>query len=117
MSDYFEDDRGWIKDLAVGDDWAVTRIFTKAGAKRGNHYHKETKQTVHVISGRMLIREASGDSYSEYTLGPGDLKVELPNKPHAWQALEDTDVLVVTHGPRSGENYESDTFRLKEPLL
>jgi hypothetical protein len=45
-----------------------------------------------------------------------DVKHE-PGVPHAWKALEDTDCLVFTRGPRSGEDYESDTYRLEEPLL
>jgi hypothetical protein len=40
-----------------------------------------------------------------------------PGMPHAWKALEDTVCLVFTKGPRSGEGYESDTYRLDDPLL
>ena len=40
-----------------------------------------------------------------------------PGDPHAWKALEDSECLVFTRGPRSGENYEEDTYRLDTPLL
>jgi hypothetical protein len=40
-----------------------------------------------------------------------------PVEHHAVLALEDTDMLVFTRGPRSGENFESDTYRLSEPLI
>ena len=36
---------------------------------------------------------------------------------HAFQAIEDTTFLVLTRGPRGGENYETDTFRLDIPLI
>ena len=36
---------------------------------------------------------------------------------HAMIALEDTEMLVLTMGPRSGNDYESDTYRLDEPLI
>ena len=35
---------------------------------------------------------------------------------HAMQALEDTEMLVFTKGPRGGKEYESDTFRLENPI-
>jgi hypothetical protein len=36
---------------------------------------------------------------------------------HAIEALEDTTMVVMTRGPRGGREYESDTFRLAEPLI
>jgi hypothetical protein len=43
--------------------------------------------------------------------------LESKGGPHAWKALEDTVCLVFTKGPRSGDQYESDTERLEKPLL
>jgi hypothetical protein len=37
-----------------------------------------------------------------------------PNERHAWIAIEDSLVVVMTRGPRGGKEYESDTFRLAE---
>lgn len=109
----FSDERGVIQDLLMEQVDAVTRIFTIAGAVRGNHYHRETVQWTYVLTGRLLV--ASGEDRA--TLAPGDLAVDLPGVPHAWKALEDTDVLVFTRGPRSGTDYERDTFRLETPLI
>lgn len=50
----FEDERGIIEDLKVGKDWSVTYISFKKGAVRGNHYHKETKQTDYILSGSFI---------------------------------------------------------------
>jgi quercetin dioxygenase-like cupin family protein len=112
MSDRFEDDRGIIQDL-LGPIDSVTRIFTKKGAVRGNHIHERTEQWTFVVDGRLLsVRGAI-----EKEIGPGRLLHEPAGIPHAWKALEDTDCLVFTRGPRSGENYESDTQRLVLPLL
>jgi hypothetical protein len=52
-----------------------------------------------------------------FNAGAGTLVHHRPGDPHAWRALEDTDCLVFTRGPRSGENYEQDTYRLRNPLL
>jgi|SRR6185312_11715205 len=117
MADSFRDDRGLIEDLLITPLDGVTRIFTKAGAVRGNHVHAQTTQWTYVVSGRLLV--VTGDS--EYTkrgeYGPGQMACEEPGHPHAWKALEDTVVLVFTKGPRTGEGYENDTRRLKKPLL
>jgi hypothetical protein len=40
----------------------------------------------------------------------------MPQEGHAFEALEDTTFLVLTRGPRGGENYEDDTFRLETSL-
>jgi hypothetical protein len=33
------------------------------------------------------------------------------------EAIEPTTMVVMTRGPRGGREYESDTFRLDEPLI
>lgn len=116
--DRFEDARGVIQDiLADGPLDAVTRIFTRAGAVRGNHYHAETIQWCYVLSGKLLVATRPPAGIAHHVYGPGELACEEPGVAHAWKALEDTDVLVFTRGPRSGENYESDVTRLEVPLL
>jgi hypothetical protein len=47
---------------------------------------------------------------------PGDLlKTEALEK-HSLKTLEDSIFYVFTKGPRGGENYENDTYRLDKPL-
>jgi quercetin dioxygenase-like cupin family protein len=115
MSDRYEDHRGVIQDWFGPDEPidSVTHITTVKGAIRGNHVHEFTKQWTLVLKGRLLM--ASGRTQTE--MAPLELIMHDPGDPHAWKALEDTDCLVFTRGPRSGENYESDTKRLDEPLL
>jgi quercetin dioxygenase-like cupin family protein len=112
LSEGFYDARGVIQDLIEGPVDAVTLIHTAAGAVRGNHVHKRTTQWTYVLTGRLLMSNGHED-----VVKPGQMVVHHPNEPHAWKALEHTDCLVFTKGPRAGENYESDTYRLNEPLL
>jgi len=112
-----EDERGVIQDLLLGPIGCVTEITTKAGAVRGNHVHDRTSQWVYIVSGLLLgVTEAAGVR-QEHVYGPGDMAEDPPAIPHAWKALGDTTVLVFTKGPRSGEDYETDTRRLAVPLL
>lgn len=111
-----EDDRGVIQDLLAEVLTSVTEIFTRKGAVRGNHVHYLTAQWTYVVSGRLLAVKRTWDGVSpcldQVVAGPGDLVFEPAGIAHAWQALEDTTVLVFTRGPRSGKNYESDVERL-----
>lgn len=112
MASKFEDERGVIEDL-IGPVDAVTRIFTKKGAVRGNHVHFETTQWTYIVYGVMKIvtRDKDGHQLTR-ACKRGEIACEEPGVAHAWEALEDTLVLVFTRGPRSGEDYESDTFRM-----
>lgn len=116
MADRFEDVRGVIQDI-FGPLDAVTRITTKAGCVRGNHVHAQTIQWTMILSGRMLIATSGGGHTTSREYGPGEIACERPGIPHAWKAVEDTEVLVFTRGPRSGDAYETDTRRLETPLL
>ena len=119
-SDRHEDERGVIQDL-LGPVDAVTEIFTRQGAVRGNHVHEQTTQWTYVVSGSLVVahRKPGDDLPVQWTAKPGELVVDDPGVAHAWRALEDTVVLVFTRGPRSGANYEDDTRRLapEERLL
>ena len=115
----FADSRGEITDiLAQNVVHYVTMIKSKKGAVRANHYHKETFQWVYMLEGHMrVVARMPGDEPSEVVLGPGDLIVNVPLEHHAFESLDDSSMLVLTQGPRGGENYENDTFRLDVPLI
>lgn len=115
MSDRHEDDRGVIQDLLTEQIDSVTEIYTNKGAVRGNHAHGETVQWTYIVEGelRIVTRKPGGVPETCYGV-TGDLFKEEPGVEHAWQAVQDTYVLVFTRGPRSGANYEDDVQRLPE---
>lgn len=114
-----EDDRGRIVDLVAGEPFdAVTYITHKKGAVRGDHYHRETLQIIYLIGGRLrIVSQMPGAEVRTEDAGPGDLIRTPPVERHAVIALEDSEYIVVTRGPRAGAHYESDTFRLSESLV
>jgi len=114
----FEDDRGAIKDLLVHEPIdSITVITSKKGVARGNHYHKDTAQWVYVQSGRLkALTQNEGEDVVITILETGDVQKAEPLERHALIALEDTEFFVFTKGPRGGESYEDDTYRLREPL-
>ncbi len=117
MAERFEDGRGVIIDLLYGPIDAVTYINTRKGAVRGNHIHHHTIQWAYVLTGRLMVVTQTAAGRQQHVYGLGEMACEPAGVAHAWKALEDTEVLVFTRGPRSGEAYETDTERLAEPLL
>jgi len=114
----FTDDRGDIKDLLVHEPIdSITVITSKKGVTRGNHYHKDTSQWVYVQSGRLkALTQNEGEDVVATILEAGDVQKAEPMERHALVALEDTEFFVFTKGPRGGESYEDDTYRLSDPL-
>ena len=112
------DNRGYIKDLVENENInAVTIITLTKGAIRGNHYHKETFQWNYIMSGKMkLVTCLPGKGTQEVIMEKGDFAVTEPHEQHALVGLENSEVLVLTKGPRGGAEYESDTYRLEIPL-
>ena len=115
----FSDARGEIIDLIENDVInAVTIVTFKQGAVRANHYHKATTQYNYLLTGKIkLVSQVPGEQVAEAIMGKGDFIVTLPNERHALVGLEDSELLVLTRGPRGGKEYESDTFHLETPLV
>ena len=115
----FEDERGKITDILENEVIEyVTLITSKKGAVRGNHYHKESIQYTFVLKGSLKILAQIVEGEIETTIiKVGDLVFTPPMEKHALIALEDSELLVFTRGPRGGKNYEKDTYRLSEPLV
>lgn len=113
------DSRGEITDILKR--WPcdhVTLIHSRKGAVRGNHYHKETFQCIYVLDGKLrVVSQMPEESVREAIVDNGYLVLNEPWERHAVEALDDTTFMVFTRGPRGGDDYEKDTFRLDVPLI
>ena len=115
----YKDYRGEIIDLLENEKInAITLITIRKGAVRGNHIHKKTWQWNYIVSGKMrLVTKMIGKKIKKILLKPGDLALTVPGESHLLIGVEYCKCLVFTKGPRAGKKYESDTFRLKKPLV
>jgi len=113
------DARGAITDIVENVPFDSLILITSArGAVRGNHFHKETIQYTYILSGTCrYFSQKPGGPVEQATVVKGDLIVSPPMESHAFEALEDSELLAFCKGPRAGSQYESDTFRLAEPLV
>ncbi len=116
---FFEDGRGRIKDLLVREPVdTITVIESKKGSVRANHFHRDTVQWIYVHSGTArYLSQFGNECVMAKTICEGDLIKTDTMEKHAIKALDDCVLYVFTRGPRSGENYEDDTFKLTEPLV
>ena len=114
------DKRGVIVDLAYDTQInAVTHLFSVAGAQRANHYHNFTEQfNLITIGSLVLAPRPDFDSDITYTHFSTNsfFKIEQQEH-HGMYFLEDTNLVVMTIGPRCGKDYESDTVRLDSSLF
>ena len=115
----YRDKRGVIIDLLEKEKInAITYITQNKGKVRGNHFHKKTVQWNYLIKGRIkIVTKKKNSKAKEMILSKGDLVVTPSNESHAIKAIKYSEYLVFTKGPRAGEEYENDTFRLKNPLI
>jgi quercetin dioxygenase-like cupin family protein len=115
----FRDERGDITDLIEAEEInAVTLVTFCKGAIRGNHVHKHTVQYNYLLRGSIeLVTQLADGQRQSTVLGPGELAAVGEMEQHALRALEDSELLVFTRGPRGGKEYETDTYRLDTPLI
>jgi len=117
----YRDERGVIADLIpniIGQGInSVTAIASFKGAVRGNHFHKETDQWTYIVSGKTRVVSIINGQLIDAVYNARELIMHPAGTPHAFEAIEDTEWLVFAKGPRAGDNYELDTFRLEIPLI
>ena len=112
--DTVNDPRGTIESLCdqpVGD---ITRIFSKAGSVRSNHYHKTDWHILYVVSGKMLLYErpaGSGDIPKMRVLEAGEYAYTGPMVEHTTLFPQDTTLLCFSGNRRGKDAYEDDLVR------
>ncbi len=111
------DERGSISDIFYQTSIQHAAIIEslQAGVVRGNHYHKQTTQSVFVIKGRFRYWWQPVDRSQppqSVLVEANDLITSPPNEIHTMEMLEPNTFIVFSSGPRGGQDYESDTFRV-----
>jgi quercetin dioxygenase-like cupin family protein len=112
-----QDDRGTITDIFYKINANHACLITNwPGAIRGNHYHKETTQYTWVLTGSMTYYSkpvGSDEPAQEISLKRGDFVISEPGEIHAMKVDPDGCTFVAfAEGPRGGEDYEKDTYRV-----
>jgi len=106
-------------DIFVKEPYEHTVIvYSKKGSVRGNHFHKKSQQSDFMLWGTMeaYSRKQRSKKIERFVVKPNDVTYWDKGEVHEFIALEDCAFLSFVNGPRGGNNYEKDTFRLNIPL-
>lgn len=115
----FKDKRGTIMDIFVKEPYQhCVIICSNKGSVRGNHFHKKSQQTDFMLFGSMAVysRKKGSKKVAKNIVKTNDITYWGKGEAHEFIALEKCAFLSFVNGPRGGDNYENDTFRLKIPL-
>lgn len=113
----FEDDRGFIANIADGNLGDVAVIKSKINSVRANHVHEHDWHLSYLISGSMLYtwKNSINDQLTNQTeVAPGELIFTPPKTPHKMTFTSDSIFIAVAALSRSQDSYEKDTERLTE---
>ncbi len=115
----FKDARGTIMDIFVKEPYQhCVIVYSNKGSVRGNHFHKKSRQVDFMLFGSMQAysRKQGSKKVEKFVVKQNDVTRWDKGEAHEFIALEKCAFLSFVNGPRGGENYESDTFRLNIPL-
>ena len=117
----FKDRRGSISDIFYKKNINhVAIIKSKAGVKRGDHFHKKTTQWMLITKGSLEYWfKAKGSKHKpkKVILKEGDIVETPPYEMHALKIIKSNEFIVFTVGKRGGKDYESDTYRFLPSLI
>lgn len=113
-----KDSRGIIADVFYNTNVQhVAIINSEPNVIRGNHYHKETTQSMLMTKGSLeyWYKPFGGNEPAQmYLCKVGDLITTEPYEIHALKITDEGNEFVVfSEGKRGGMDYESDTFRVE----
>ena len=102
-----EDARGGI--LGIGQfDWMkeINYIESRAGSKRGGHYHKKTTELFFIMEGeiKVVIQPLNAASAQEIIVSKGDIFILDPLEVHTFHVLKDAKWINVLSNPMNKKN-------------
>lgn len=115
----YTDARGELLNLIHSTVGSVTRITSKEGTERAQHWHREDSHFCFVESGVIEYLErpvGSKEAPSRHIYAAGTMFYTGPNVEHAMLFKADTVFYCFADRHRSQEDYERDLVRLTDKL-
>lgn len=116
----FEDVRGEIRNLADGSIGDVAIISSNSGAIRANHFHHEDWHLCYLVLGVMEYywsTSADDNQFKSVKVKSKEMVFTPAGTPHKILFHENSVFLSISKLSRISENYERDTFKLKEDFF
>lgn len=113
-SDIFDDDRGTIENLWLGNSGSTTLIISKQGAVRAKHTHINGDwHSCYIIEGQLIYIEEENSVRKEYCFGKGDHFFTKPEVYHEMHFLTDCVMITMNGISKSPIEYEKHLVRGK----
>lgn len=110
----FSDERGGLVQL-VHDGWKQVNVSqTKAGVKRGGHYHKQTTEAFFIIEGKIRLTLSKDGRVEIITVKTGDFFRFSPFVSHSFDFLTDTTLVALYDRPVELPDGSKDIFKAEE---
>lgn len=119
LGERFENEAGWIQNLAEFPVGGVSIIESVAGSRRSDHHHLQDGHWLYVFKGRMEYFERPVGSTEKpecATIEQGEMVWTGPGVEHATLFPVDTVLISMSLRPRDHASHESDVVRLASPL-
>lgn len=104
----FSDERGTLTQLAHTGYTQINIVTSKAGTLRGSHYHKQSTEAFHVISGTVDVTLSRENQKEKVTFRSGAFFQIEPYTVHSMFYPEDTVLIALYDIPVELENGEKD---------
>jgi dTDP-4-dehydrorhamnose 3,5-epimerase-like enzyme len=115
LSDFFEDKRGKILNIANILFRSCALIKSKKNSIRANHYHKKDWHYCYVLKGKIAYyhrKHGTKTKPKKIIINKGELFFTPPMIDHAMKFLSYTEFLTLGRGSRSKINYDEDTIKI-----
>lgn len=112
----FENENGFISNIAFGDFGGLAFISSKPGSIRSNHYHKTDSHFITVLSGAVHYYWRPVDSKEdprEEIFRMGDTFFTPPMVEHAVYSPRSSEILALSYLSRRHADHEADVVRVK----
>ena len=115
----FTDDRGDIYDILTDPNIQHVGMFTiNKDSVRGEHFHKEEKQWIFVLRGKIKIKIKNllekNSAIEEIELKEMDLILLPPYYYHAIIGISYSECLQFASKSREGNSYEEDNYKVSD---
>lgn len=116
LDDAWKDERGEIRNVVQAPIGSVSRLGSRRGSVRANHWHRTDWHYALVEYGRVLYFErAIGDTEIPVPrmFTAGEMFFTPPNREHAMLFVEDTALYTFQNRRRTHEEHEADLVRVE----
>ena len=104
------DERGTLTQLVREGYKQVNVVTSKAGAKRGGHYHKINREVFYIVNGKLQVIVHFSGKEKIYYFGAGDMFLIPPLVMHYFTYLEDTTLIGLYDKGIELENGNKDIY-------